>query len=123
MHRLTSSIAFFAALATFAVPVASLAATNGRALPIYPHTNHGGTAREPVNEKYINQAVIGGDTASLYTSDSPQIVARWYAQKLPKTCVHNEIGDGHENIQYGTRSVTITRNQNQTLIVLGPKPF
>jgi hypothetical protein len=102
--------------------VAALPARKGMALPIYPHTHYGGAAREPINEKYVNQAVVNGDFASLYTTDSPQTVDHWYAQKLPKSCARRAITE--TSIQYtcATRTVSITPSQGQTVIVLGPKP-
>jgi hypothetical protein len=103
-------------------PAISVAANEGESLPIYPHTNKGGTAREPSNEKAVAQAVIHGDNASLYTTDPPQAVDHWYQEKLPKSCARNAVTE--KNIQYtcGTRAVTIGPSQDQTHIILGPKP-
>lgn len=102
-------------------PAISLA-NDGETLPIYPHTNRGGTAREPSNEKAVAQAVMHGDYASLYTTDSPQTVDHWYREKLPKSCTRNAVTE--VNIQYtcGTRAVTIGPSQGQTHIILGPEP-
>jgi hypothetical protein len=117
------AIAFALLYAAVAVLLGiSLAAEDGVALPIYPHTHKGGTAREPTNEKAVTQAVMHGDHASLYTTDSPQAVDHWYREKLPKSCARNAITE--TNIQYGcaTRAVTIMPSEGQTHIILGPKP-
>jgi len=61
---MTRSIKFAvlnAALAALLAPAISAAANDGVALPIYPNTHKGGTAREPTNEKAVTQAVIHGD--------------------------------------------------------------
>jgi hypothetical protein len=55
MRRALLPAVLCAALAVLLAPVASLA-DDGAGLPIYPHTHHGGTAREPVNEKYAAKA-------------------------------------------------------------------
>ena len=122
---MTRSIKFAvlnAALAVLLAPAISVAANDGVALPIYPHTHKGGTAREPTNEKAVTQAVIHGDYASLYTTDSPQTVDHWYGEKLPKSCARKAITE--KNIQYtcATRAVTIMPSEGQTHIILGPKP-
>jgi hypothetical protein len=82
---------FYVALSVLLAPGVSMAANDGEALPIYPHTNKGGTAHEPTNEKAVNQAVIHGDNASLYTTDAPQTVDHWYQEKLPKSFARNAI--------------------------------
>lgn len=122
MTRLIMFAVLCAALAVLLAPGISVAANDGEALPIYPHTNKGGTAREPTNEKAVAQAVIHGDYASLYTTDSPQAVDQWYREKLPKSCARNAITE--RNIQYtcATRAVTITPSGGQTHVILGPKP-
>jgi hypothetical protein len=109
-------------MVTVLTTAAALPSTNGMALPIYPHTNHGGTAREPINEKYVNQAVINGDIASLYTTDSPQTVDAWYSQKLPKSCVRRAITETAIQYTCATRAVSILISEGQTHIILGPKP-
>jgi hypothetical protein len=83
---------------------------------------HGALAREPTNEKAVTQAVVNGDTTSLYTTDSPQTVDHWYREKLPKSCARNAITE--TSILYGctTRKVVITPSEGQTHIILGPKP-
>ena len=122
MTRLITCAFFLAALAVLLAPAISVAANDGEALPIYPHTHKGGSAREPTNEKAVTQAVIHGDYASLYTTDSPQTVDHWYREQLPKSCARNAITE--TNIQYtcATRAVTITPSEGQTHIILGPKP-
>jgi hypothetical protein len=122
MTRLLTFAFLCAAFTLVLAPAISVAANDGEALPIYPHTNKGGTAREPTNEKAVAQAVIHGDSASLYTTDSPQTVDHWYQKELPKSCARNAITE--TSIQYActTRAVTITPSQGQTQIVLGPKP-
>jgi hypothetical protein len=100
----------------------SLTANDGDSLPIYPHTNKGGTAHEPSNEKAINNAVTQGATAKMFTTDSPQTVDRWYRDKLPKSCSRNALTE--TTIQYtcAARAVSISPQQGQTIIILGPKP-
>ena len=122
MKRLIAFAFLYAALYVLLAPGISMAANDGEALPIYPHTNKGGTAREPTNEKAVAQAVIHGDSASLFTTDAPQAVDHWYQEKLPKSCARNAITA--TSIQYTctTRAVTITPSQGQTHIILGPKP-
>lgn len=51
MTRLFTFALLCAALILLLAPASSVAANDGEALPIYPHTNKGGTAREPSNEK------------------------------------------------------------------------
>jgi hypothetical protein len=94
----------------------------GGTLPIYPHSDHGGQAREPISVKYTNQAVGQGDTAGLYTDDSVAKVDAWYRSRLPKSCTHTSVGDDVGG-QYkcGDRVVTILRVQGRTSIVLGPR--
>ena len=92
----------------------------GNTLPIYPHCDHGGQAREPVNPKYINQAVSQGSTASLYTNDSVGKVDAWYKTKLPKSCTHTSTGQYGTQYHCGDRWVTIVLDQGRTSIVLGP---
>jgi hypothetical protein len=122
MTRPITFALLYVALAVLLAPAISVAANDGEALPIYPHTHKGGTAREPTNEKAVAQAVIHGDQASLYTTDSPQTVDHWYREKLPKSCARNAITE--TNIQYAcaTRAVTITPSEGQTHVILGPKP-
>ena len=122
MTRLTTFTSLFTALFFLMAPAISLAANDGEALPIYPHTNKGGAAREPSNEKAVAQAIVHGDNASLFTTDAPQAVDHWYQEKLPKSCARNAITA--TSIQYTctTRAVTITPSQGQTHIILGPKP-
>ncbi len=122
MSRLITFAFLCAALIMLLAPAISVAANDGEVLPIYPHTNKGGTAREPSNEKAVTEAVIHGDTASLYTTDSPQTVDHWYREKLPKSCSRNAITE--TSILYGctTRRVVITPSEGQTHIILGPKP-
>lgn len=122
MMRLNTFAYLCATLTVLLASAISVVANDGEALPIYPYTNKGGTAREPTNESAVAQAVIHGDYASLYTTDSPQTVDHWYREKLPKSCARNAITE--TSIQYAcaTRAVTITPSQGQTHIVLGPKP-
>ena len=91
------------------------------ALPIYPHTHYAGCAREPINEKAVNQAVIDGDYATLYTTDSSQTVDRWYGQKLPKSCERIALTEAVFRYTCATRTVSILAYQGQTQILLGPK--
>jgi hypothetical protein len=122
MTRLITSAFLYATLAVLLAPAISVAANDGEALPIYPHTNRGGTAREPTDEKAVTQAVIHGNYASLYTTDSPQTVDHWYREKLPKSCARNAIGEINFQYTCATRAVTIGPHEGQTYIVLGPKP-
>lgn len=91
MTRLTTFASLFTALFVLTAPAISLAANDGEALPIYPHTNKGGAAREPSNEKAVAQAIVHGDNASLFTTDAPQAVDHRYQEKLPKSCARNAI--------------------------------
>jgi hypothetical protein len=122
MTRVIATAFFYAALAVLLAPAISVAANDGEALPIYPHTNKGGTAREPTNEKAVTEAVSHGDYARLYTTDSPQTVDHWYREKLPKSCERSALSE--TNIQYtcATRAVTIGPGEGQTHVILGPKP-
>jgi hypothetical protein len=122
MMRLNTFAYLCATLTVLLASAISVAANDGEALPIYPHTNRGGAAREPTNQKAVAEAVMHGDYASLYTTDSPQTVDHWYREKLPKSCARNAITE--TSIQYAcaTRAVTITPSEGQTHIVLGPKP-
>jgi hypothetical protein len=121
MTRLITFAFLFVATALILTPAIAVA-NDGESLPIYPHSNKGGTAHEPTNEKAVANAVIHGDNASLYTTDSPQTVDHWYREKLPKSCTRNAVTE--VNIQYtcDTRAVTIGPGQGQTHIILGPKP-
>jgi hypothetical protein len=121
MTRQITFAILFTMLAVF-LTSGSLAANDADSLPIYPHTNKGGTAHEPSNEKAISNAIAQGATAKMFTSDPPQTVDRWYRDKLPKSCSRNALTE--TTIQYtcATRAVSISPQQGQTIIILGPKP-
>ena len=99
----------------------SLSANDGEALPIYPHSHYAGTARQSINEKAVTEAVIHGDLARIFTTDSPQTVDRWYRERLPKSCTRNAITETAIRYSCPTRAVSIMPEQGQTVIILGPK--
>jgi hypothetical protein len=116
-------VTFSIVCTAFAVLLMSvpLPANDGEALPIYPNTHYAGAARQPVNEKAVTQAVMHGDLARIFTTDSPQTVDRWYREKLPKSCTRNAITETAIRYTCATRVVSIMPDQGQTVILLGPK--
>jgi hypothetical protein len=68
MTRPITFVVLYAVLAVLLAPAISVAANDGEALPIYPHTHKGGSAREPTDENAVTQAVMHGSHESLYTT-------------------------------------------------------
>jgi hypothetical protein len=113
--RLASSLF----LAVFALTTLS-APTDGETVPIYPNTHYKGDDREPINEKAVTQAIKDANTVSIYTSDSPETVDRWYTHMLPK-CARTVIDGAHVYRHLcATRTVNISPSQGQTSINMGP---
>lgn len=120
MTRPVTFAALVSVIAALLVSV-SLVANDGGALPIYPHSHYDGAAREPINEKAVNQAVVHGNVARIFTTDSAQAVDRWYREKLPNSCIRNAITETTIRYNCATRAVSITPEQGETVIILGPK--
>ena len=112
-------VAFLLSLS--AVAIAAPPATNEtEVLPIYPNTHARKDVQKLTDEKAVSEFVKQGNTISIYSSDSPEVIDRWYSTML-LNCVRKTIEGAHVyRYVCVKRTVNISPSQGQTSINLGP---